>query len=299
MSFVDNEIFDNLIVGEYRDNDGCLIKGVYTTKDDGALVVGLDVFERLLYKSGVVAISLEEAEKMYGEEIVRRYYEHKNKTDIKSVRSNNIEKARAVRSGRARADKAIMLKLITRGMTKEEIMNTQGFSRTKVERFIKSINEEVVCSLFDEFKNTVFDNPTEDRRYIADFKRCRCCYKEYQAMLQDKQVAELKYQEEANKSYEAMMKRIAGAGYKPMSSKNITVKTDKDGDVIADIDTIVSIFSEVDDTCDSKPVCINDNKDDTDFYIEKMMRLQEDYERRESILPTRKPLHELADIDEE
>ena len=38
MSFVDNEIFDNVIVGEYRDDNGKIIKNVYTTKDDAALV---------------------------------------------------------------------------------------------------------------------------------------------------------------------------------------------------------------------------------------------------------------------
>ena len=43
MSFVDNEIFDNVIVGEYRDDNGKIIKNVYTTKDDAALVIGLSM----------------------------------------------------------------------------------------------------------------------------------------------------------------------------------------------------------------------------------------------------------------
>lgn len=48
MSFVDNEIFDNVIVGEYRDDNGKIIKNVYTTKDDAALVIGLSTLENLL-----------------------------------------------------------------------------------------------------------------------------------------------------------------------------------------------------------------------------------------------------------
>lgn len=302
MSFVDNEIFDNLVVGEYRDNDGHLIKGVYTTQDDGALVVGIDVFERLLYKSGVDTMSLEEAEKTYGEEIIRRHYEQKEKKDPKAVHSSNAEKAREVRVSKAKADKALMLKLILRGTTKEEIMETQGFSRTKVERFIKSMNEGVVSNLFEEFKHTVFDNPTEARGYIVDFKMCHCSYKEYQAMLRGKKAAieekERKEQERADKSYEAMMERIAGAGYKPSNSRTVKAQTDKNGEVIADIDTIASIFSGVDDTPVSQPECTDDNIKDANFYIDNMKRLQKDYERRESILPTRKPVYEINEVEE-
>lgn len=73
MSFIDNEIFDNIVVGEYRDNDGNIIKGAYTTKDDGAVLVGINTFEKLLNGSGVVTpMSLEEAEKVYGKEIIDR-----------------------------------------------------------------------------------------------------------------------------------------------------------------------------------------------------------------------------------
>ena len=75
MSFVDNELFDDIIVGEYRDDDGKVIKNVYTTKDDAALVIGLSTFENLLAKtkSGVgrsyAYMTFDEAEAMYGEEI--------------------------------------------------------------------------------------------------------------------------------------------------------------------------------------------------------------------------------------
>lgn len=58
MSFVDNELFDDIIVGEYRDDDGKVIKNVYTTKDDAALVIGLSTFENLLVFQRLVIKSL-------------------------------------------------------------------------------------------------------------------------------------------------------------------------------------------------------------------------------------------------
>ena len=79
MSFVDNEIFDNVIVGEYRDDNGKIIKNVYTTKDDAALVIGLSTLENLLAKanSGVgrsfTFMTFDEAEAMYGEKIRANY----------------------------------------------------------------------------------------------------------------------------------------------------------------------------------------------------------------------------------
>lgn len=61
-----------------------------------------------------------------------------------------------------------------------EYYRSEGISNA----VILSTSDELVVPPEESAKFfRVFDNPTEDSRHIADFKRCHCCYKEYQAML--------------------------------------------------------------------------------------------------------------------
>ena len=100
MSFVDNEIFDNVIVGEYRDDNGKIIKNVYTTKDDAALVIGLSTLENLLAKanSGVgrsfTFMTFDEADAMYGDEIRANYRKElkaKREAKLKAKQEHHTE----------------------------------------------------------------------------------------------------------------------------------------------------------------------------------------------------------------
>ena len=57
---VDDELFDNIIVGEYWSEAGQLIKGAYSTANDGAIVVNVNFSKAVCVESidvGKIAVS--------------------------------------------------------------------------------------------------------------------------------------------------------------------------------------------------------------------------------------------------
>ena len=384
MNFVDNEIFDNVIVGEYRDDNGKIIKNVYTTKDDAALVIGLSTLENLLAKANsgvgrsftfmtfdeaneaygekiranyrkelkakreaklkaqqeqqealqveqepvVSQITYEEANKLYGDKIRQEYQEELNKSgvvlqseDIKENHTDaskkNLSIANNVRVAQADRDKTMIIKLIAYGKTKQEIIETQDFSRTKVERVIRDLKSQVdknglqgaedyVNNLVKTHSGVVIETPDEDNRQISSFILLyHCSYKEVQKALEEKRLTEEatqrkidefhnKVQAEANQAAEEHMKHVdeelAKLGITRTPEKPVA-KYDKDGDEIADIDSILSLVSGVDTTQVSKPVETPDTSADVNSYIDKMNELQKKADRREQILPTRQEVY--------
>ena len=137
MSFVDNELFDDIIVGEYRDDDGKVIKNVYTTKDDAALVIGLSTFENLLAKtkSGVgrsyTYMTFDEAEAMYGEEIRAKYR----------------EKLKAKREAKLKAQQEVQ---VEQKPTEEMLQQKEEERKEKIRNSMKDIAERNHCKIFYE-----------------------------------------------------------------------------------------------------------------------------------------------------
>lgn len=388
MSFVDNELFDDVIVGEYRDDDGKVIKNVYTTKDDAALVIGLSTFENLLAKSksGVgrsyTYMTFDEAEAMYGEEIRAKYreklkakreaklkaqqeaqkanpqpqtaqveqktptpqitYEEANRLfgdKIHQEYQENLNKsgvvqqpnkpkvnpkeamtlANAVKKTQADKDKTIMIKLISYGKTKGEIIDAQGFSRTKVEKFIKDLKDKVNKEGLEKTKKYVLDlvktysevniiNYGDDMNKVTNFTNLyHCSYKEIQKAEDEKRLAEEAKQhtiDEHNRKEAIRANEIAEEQMRHLDENlpkfGITrtelkpepvAKLDKDGDEIADIDLILSRFSGVASTPASAPIEAPDTSADVNSYIEKMKELQRKADRREQILPTKQEVY--------
>lgn len=387
MSFVDNELFDDIIVGEYRDDDGKVIKNVYTTKDDAALVIGISTFENLLAKSksGVGRsysyMTFDEAEAMYGEEIRAKYreklkakreaklkaqqeaqkanpqpqtvqveqetptpqityedanrlfgdkirqeyQENLNKSGVvqqpsrKEIAKTNLSVAISAKKSQADKDKTIMIKLISYGKTKGEIIDAQGFSRTKVEKFIKDLKDKVSEEGLEKTKEYVLDlvktysevnivNYGDDMNKVTNFTNLyHCSYKEVQKAEDDKRlieearqrsIAEHNRKEDirANEIAEEQMRHLdeglAKFGITRTELKPEPVaETDKDGDEIADIDLILSRFSGVDSTPAPAPVETPDTSTDVDSYIEKMKELKKKADRREQILPTKQEVY--------
>ena len=388
MSFVDNELFDDVIVGEYRDDDGKIIKNVYTTKDDAALVIGLSTFENLLAKSksGVgrsyVYMTFDEAEAMYGEEIRAKYreklrakreaklkaqqeaqkanpqpqtaqveqktptpqitYEEANRLFGDKIRQEYQENlnesgvvqqpnkpkvspkeamtlANAVKKTQADKDKTIMIKLISYGKTKGEIIDAQGFSRTKVEKFIKDLKDKVNKEGLEKTKKYVLDlvktysevniiNYNDDMNKVTNFTNLyHCSYKEVQKAEDEKRLAEEAKQRtidehnrkeaiRANEIVEEQMRHLDenlpkfGITRTELKPEPVA-KLDKDGDEIADIDLILSRFSGVASTPASAPIETPDTSADVNSYIEKMRELQRKADRREQILPTKQEVY--------
>lgn len=388
MSFVDNELFDDIIVGEYRDDDGKIIKNVYTTKDDAALVIGISTFENLLAKSksGVgrsyAYMTFDEAEAMYGEEIRAKYreklkakreaklkaqqeaqkanpqpqteqveqkpvtpqitYEDANRLfgdKIRQEYQENLNKSGVVqqpkvvynstkkpiniandaRAFQARKDEAIMIKLISYGKTKREIIEAQGFSRTKVQKFVKKLDEylskkglkftqDYVNEILTEHPEVVIDIPLTDNNKVSNFTDLyHCSYEEVQKAEDDKRLIEEARQRsidehnrkeaiKANEIAEEQMRHLdeglAKFGITRTELKPEPVaELDKDGDEIADIDLILSRFSGVDSTPTPAPVEAPDTSADVDSYIEKMKELQKKSDKREQILPTKQEVY--------
>lgn len=390
MSFVDNELFDDIIVGEYRDDDGKVIKNVYTTKDDAALVIGLSTFENLLAKtkSGVgrsyTYMTFDEAEAMYGEEIRAKYreklkakreaklkaqqeaqkanprpqtvqveqetptpqityeeanrlfgdkirqeyQENLNKSGVvqqpsrKEIAKTNLSAAISAKKSQADKDKTIMIKLISYGKTKGEIIDAQGFSRTKVEKFIKDLKDKVNKEGLEKTKKYVLDlvktyfevniiNYGDDMNKVTNFTNLyHCSYKEVQKAEDEKRLAEeakqhtidehnrkeaIKADEIAEEQMRHLDECLPKFGITRTELKPEPVaKLDKDGDEIADIDLILSRFSGVASTPASASIETPDTSADVDSYIEKMKELQKKADRREQILPAKQEV----DVDD-
>lgn len=387
MSFVDNELFDDIIVGEYRDDDGKVIKNVYTTKDDAALVIGLSTFENLLAKtkSGVgrsyTYMTFDEAEAMYGEEIRAKYreklkakreaklkaqqeaqkanpqpqtvqveqetptpqityeeanrlfgdkirqeyQENLNKSGVvqqpsrKEIAKTNLSAAISAKKSQADKDKTIMIKLISYGKTKGEIIDAQGFSRTKVEKFIKDLKDKVnkeglektkkyVLDLVKTYSEVIIINYGDDMNKVTNFTNLyHCSYKEVQKAEDEKRLAEEAKQHtidehnrkeaiKANEIAEEQMRHLDeclpkfGITRTELKPEPVA-KLNKDGDEIADIDLILSRFSGVASTPASASIETPDTSADVNSYIEKMKELQRKADRREQILPAKQEVY--------
>lgn len=387
MSFVDNELFDDIIVGEYRDDDGKVIKNVYTTKDDAALVIGLSTFENLLAKtkSGVgrsyTYMTFDEAEAMYGEEIRAKYreklkakreaklkaqqeaqkanpqpqtvqveqetptpqityeeanrlfgdkirqeyQENLNKSGVvqqpsrKEIAKTNLSAAISAKKSQADKDKTIMIKLISYGKTKGEIIDAQGFSRTKVEKFIKDLKDKVNKEGLEKTKKYVLDlvktysevniiNYGDDMNKVTNFTDLyHCSYKEVQKAEDEKRLAEeakqhtidehnrkeaIKADEIAEEQMRHLDECLPKFGITRTELKPEPVaELNKDGDEIADIDLILSRFSGVASTPASASIETPDTSADVNSYIEKMKELQRKADRREQILPAKQEVY--------
>lgn len=387
MSFVDNELFDDIIVGEYRDDDGKVIKNVYTTKDDAALVIGLSTFENLLAKtkSGVgrsyTYMTFDEAEAMYGEEIRAKYreklkakreaklkaqqeaqkanpqpqtvqveqetptpqityeeanrlfgdkirqeyQENLNKSGVvqqpsrKEIAKTNLSAAISAKKSQADKDKTIMIKLISYGKTKGEIIDAQGFSRTKVEKFIKDLKDKVNKEGLEKTKKYVLDlvktysevniiNYGDDMNKVTNFTNLyHCSYKEVQKAEDEKRLAEeakqhtidehnrkeaIKADEIAEEQMRHLDECLPKFGITRTELKPEPVaKLNKDGDEIADIDLILSRFLGVASTPASASIEKPDTSADVNSYIEKMKELQRKADRREQILPAKQEVY--------
>ena len=276
----------------------------------------------------VSQITYEEANKLYGDKIRQEYQEELNKSgvvlqseDIKENHTDtskkNLSIANNVRVAQADRDKTMIIKLIAYGKTKQEIIETQDFSRTKVERVIRELKSQVdknglqgvenyVNNLVKTHSGVVIETPDEDNRQISSFILLyHCSYKEVQKALEEKRLTEEatqrkidefhnKVQAEANQAAEEHMKHVdeelAKLGITRTPEKPVA-KYDKDGDEIADIDSILSLVSGVDTTQVSKPVETSDTSADVNSYIDKMNELQKKADRREQILPTKQEVY--------
>lgn len=265
---VDDELFDNIIVGEYWSEAGQLIKGAYSTANDGAIVVNVNLFERLLSQVKVIEgsseVTLEEAEKKFGDEIIQKYLESHGVDDVfsleqidkqvgdkiiakrelekgnKSVTSSeNYKLARKVNIEKGNQTKAKILKLILEGVSQQEIIDNYGVSHGTVRRTLVSFTKESVRELWNTYRNLIFDGV--DMRLLESFITDDCNYKKYRARLSmdnkavyrksvDHQVEEMKAYSEGKELVKELEAKMVEAGFKPLFTEEKEIEASKPED---------------------------------------------------------------------
>lgn len=273
MGILNNEVFDTIITGEYRNDNGKRICGAYTTVDDGAVLVSLYRFENML--SGVVEIDLsfEEAYEKYAQQFETRYKE--THPEIKSeqevidkwiaegkieysktvTRANasrtNLEKARKALSSRTNETKARVLAAILNGNSKTEAANILGVSISTITNNLDKIKcASDVDDLFRTYGKTVLSGV--DMARLTDFKMASCDYKAFRKRLADKENVAIERVKEKTIELEHYNKgkAVANKLLKEMEDKDCISKKqpeskslDSDDD-IATIDKVINLFAE-------------------------------------------------------
>lgn len=206
MGILNNEVFETIITGEYRNDNGKRIAGAYTTVDDGAILVSLSRFEIMLSGVATVDLSFEEAYTKYSQQFEARYKEthpeikdeqeiidkwiaegkiEYSKTVTKADTSRaNLEKAKEALSSKTSETKARVLGAILNGNSKTEAASILGLSVSTITNNlnkIKSVSD--VEDLFSTYRSSVLAGV--DMARLVDFKLAGCNYKAFRKRLAD------------------------------------------------------------------------------------------------------------------
>lgn len=282
MGILNNEVFETIITGEYRNDDGRRINGAYTTVDDGAILVSLSRFEIMLSGVATVDLSFEEAYTKYSQQFEAKYKEthpeikdeqeiidkwiaegkiEYSKTVTKADTSRaNLEKAKEALSSKTSETKARVLCAILNGNSKTEAANILGLSVSTITNNlnkIKSVSD--VEDLFSTYRSSVLAGV--DMARLVDFKLAGCNYKAFRKRLADNFVHKIN-QQNAVIEREAKRKAVELNHYnegkieankilKKMEEKGFTSKSQiksLEADDTVNFDDIMSMFPVDDNT---------------------------------------------------
>lgn len=147
---VQNENFDKIIIGEYYNNDGQRVKGIFTTIDDSCAVININVLDRLLNGVKILEggsneeMTLEKAEEKFGDQIIKKYLtshgvadifsleevdeiygnqiveKHSNAVKIKSHNASKDNQKKAVQASieKGKSNQAVIIKSVLIGIAK-------------------------------------------------------------------------------------------------------------------------------------------------------------------------------------
>lgn len=306
----DSEEFDKVIVGEFYDNNGKRIRGIYTTVSDDALVININVLDRLL--SGVKVLegdssgdmTLEEAEERFGKQIIEKYLsshgvvdifsleevdaaygsqiieKHSNNTSSKAHNASKDNQKKAVQASieKRKFTQATIIKGVLDGMTKQEIEYRYDISRSTINRALKGLNSESFEAIWYKYKTSVFDGV--DMKKFVDFKMCHCSYKEYIAKRHFDASVEIRHNMEKElkniESNREVNKRLVelSKGLESMGFSPLSVVQGVDKAPATEDD----YFSEVIALCNEpvknalKPVVVKREVKEDDKFVEKYSR---------------------------
>lgn len=206
MSILNNELFENIITGEYRNDKGRRICGIYTTPDDGAFLISIGRLEAILSGVAEVEPSFEEVYKKYEKQFEEKFLsthdvivdeqavidkwlaedkiEYSSKVNRAESAKANLEKARLAHQDRASETKARVLATILNGNSKTEAASILGLSVSTITNNlnkIKSVSD--VEDLFSTYRSSVLAGV--DMARLVDFKLAGCNYKAFRKRLAD------------------------------------------------------------------------------------------------------------------
>lgn len=276
MGILNNEVFETIITGEYRNDDGRRINGAYTTVDDGAILVSLSRFEIMLSGVATVDLSFEEAYEKYSQQFEAKYKEShpeikdeqeiidkwiaegrveysKTVVDRAEISKANLEKARLVNQSKASETKAIVLGAILNGNSKVEAANILGISPTTVTNALNKITSvEDVEEIWNKYRKTILAEI--DMARLVDFKLAGCDYKTFRKRLADNFTSKI-VTENANIERQARRKAVERKHHEEglkiatniISELNETIikdnhKPKKSDDSIVDFSDVMSMF---------------------------------------------------------
>lgn len=206
MSILNNELFENIITGEYRNDKGRRICGIYTTPDDGAFLISIGRLEAILSGVAEVEPSFEEVYKKYEKQFEEKFLsthdvivdeqavidkwlaedkiEYSSKVNRAESAKANLEKARLAHQDRASETKARVLGAILNGNSKTEAASILGISVSTVTNNLNKIKcVSDVEDLFNIYRKSILSGVDMSR--LVDFKLAGCNYKAFRKRLAD------------------------------------------------------------------------------------------------------------------
>lgn len=195
------------VVSEFYDNNGKRLKCAYNTSDDSTVLININTLDRLLNGAVIVSanedMTLEQAEKKYGDEIVKKFLASHGVSDIFTLDEvlaafgdQLIEKHKEGRSSRAieaskenqkkaaiasmekgKFNQAVIIKAVLEGSVKMNIEFNLGYSRATINKALAGLSEEKLNDIWSAYRDTVFENV--DRSLVDDFISCNCDYRMY------------------------------------------------------------------------------------------------------------------------
>lgn len=249
---------------------------------------GDEIIKRFLSQNGVADVfSLEEVDKAYGSQIVEL---HKDNTDIKSKNTSRNNQKKAIEGAKAKGsyNRAVIIKSVLEGMSKSDIEYSLGFSRSTIDRALRGLTEEDLRLIWKRYKASVFNGVDIKLYYI--FVRCDCNYRKYRKEQQlnsevafrqsvEKEIEKIKSDREVNAFLDKVSDDLVKMGFSPLSRKAVEVEVEeKVEEEVATLEKVISICQEVD-TITMNTVKQVKVTDEDDRFIEKIIQVNKQLKR--------------------
>lgn len=243
---------------------------------------GDEIIKRFLNRNGVddVFSLLEEVDKAYGNQIVELH----DNMDIKSKNTSRNNQKKAIEGAKAKGsyNRAVIIKSVLEGMSKSDIEYSLGFSRSTIDRALRGLTEENLGLIWKRYKVSVFYGVDLKLYYI--FVHCDCNYKKYRKEQQfnsevafsqsvEKEIEKIKSDREVNTFPAKVSDESVKMDFSPLSRKPVEVEEE-----VATLEKVMSICQEVD-TITRNTVKQVKVTDEDDSFIEKIMQVNKQLKR--------------------